>query len=50
MFTTCTFGVNIFLLLRRMEAGRHMEVTSVLAGGAELTGNAELNGGAQRAG
>jgi len=31
-------------------AGRRVELTCVLVGGAELDGNAELGGGAQRAG
>jgi len=30
------------LLLRRMEACRHVEITGVLAGGVELADNAEL--------
>jgi len=39
------FYANISLLLPRIEARRRMEVTIVLAGGAELAGNAELGGG-----
>jgi hypothetical protein len=33
-----------------MEARWHVEVTSVLAGGAELASNAELGGDAKRVG